>query len=69
MISSSTMATGSYGIYSQQRDRQTVTIWFCGGRKPEGDGQVHDHSLGSVCAHATRDEARHCSRKPVINPR
>ena len=66
MISSGTYANGSFGIYSRnpRADGATViTVWFCGGKKAEADGKVHDNSISSVCVHKTRDDARKCLRK------
>lgn len=61
MISSATFGNGSFGFHKP--NAHIITVWFCGGRKPEADGKVHQHSINSVCAHRTRDDARKCSRK------
>lgn len=61
-VTSTTMATGSYDIYRGSAGG-VQTVWFCGGRKPSGDGQIHPNTVQSVCAHATRAEARACPAK------
>ena len=55
-ITSTTMADGSYG-FRAKRPGGTVRVWFCGRGHTERNGYYQDK-----CAHATREDARQCTR-------
>ena len=78
MISDGFFANGSFGIRAKLRrenarrrdgrpDWASIRIWFCGGyRTADRVGlsvaPADSLSLGSICVHATREEARECRR-------
>lgn len=61
-VTSRAMGNGSFGIYKMtepRKDGNIITVYFCGGRVPGKD----IHTVGSVCAHATRKEANACTNR------
>lgn len=57
-------ATGSFGIYNGVNGG-VQNVWLCGCRNlPGPDGRPQTGTVQGICAHATRDEARACPRRP-----
>lgn len=66
-IASGWFTVGSFGIYpfGDLRGNEVMRVWFCGYCLDGSPRSSHD-TIGQVCAHATRQEARDCARRRKI---